>query len=165
MPVDDIGAADLVVVGRVANYRIVLDTAVREKRRKQLENSPDMSPERRKSLSEQKSFLSDYARFDILVDEVLLGKVGKTVSVVWQNSTFSEPEAMAPGPYLIALQRTSIPTAPPGSGDDVPPHLETGLWTMLQADCAAPFMYPVTREQTAAAIKALRQHLRAPKAD
>ena len=81
----------------------------------------------------QESLLPDYARFDVQVKEVLVGRAPNRLSVTWDNSTFGEPEQMAAGPYLIALRRpgsaspplrgpsaTIFPTPDP-KGPDAPP--------------------------------------------
>src|SRR5687767_519913 len=99
----DVRFADVVVVGRIANYRIVLDQEIRGQRRQSLAK-PNLSPYLRRLYETQTSFLSDYARFDILVDEVLVGRAGRRLTVTWNNSTFSEPASMAAGPFLIALR-------------------------------------------------------------
>lgn len=100
----DVQYADTVVVGRIENYRIVLDEAVREERRKWLAESKDMPPKLRDILTNQKGFLTDYARFDVIVDEALSGKPQESFSATWDNSTFGEPEKLGPGPFLIALR-------------------------------------------------------------
>lgn len=134
----DVHYASTVVVGRISNYRIVLDPKAREARARILANSPDMSREVRQMLESQTAFLSDYARFDVIVDDVLFGTAPGVVSVTWQNSTFGEPASMAPGPYLIALRA-------PGS---VAP--DPTLPTLLQAPCSSPFLFPVASEEAVA---------------
>jgi hypothetical protein len=125
---NDINYASVVVIGRVSHYEVVLDQAARQQRKEWPANNPEMPPETRKLLSEQKSFLSDYARFKVLVDHVLLGEAPRSITVTWNNSTFGEPDRMRPGPFLIAL-REARSSAQPKS------------LTVLQSPCAPPFIF------------------------
>ena len=146
----DVRFADAVVVGRIANYRIVLDQEIRRQRR-QLLAKPDLSPYLRRLYETQTSFLSDYARFDILVDEVLIGRPGRRLTVTWDNSTFSEPASMPRGPFLIAL-RSPRSKMPPLRGPSayIAPNPEPDTLTMLQAPCASPFLFEHGSEEARA---------------
>jgi hypothetical protein len=146
LDVGDIRYASVVVLGRISHYEIVLDQAARQRRQDLLARSPDMSPALRKLLSDQKAFSSDYARFDVHVDEILAGRASKTLSVTWNNSTFGEPDKMPEGPFLIAL----LPGAA-GLGSDKAKSL-----TVLQSPCALPFIL----EKASAEANAVRAILR-----
>lgn len=138
---DDIKYASVIVIGRITNYEIVLDQAARQ-RHKEMLARPDWPPEARKLLSEQQHFLSDYARFDVLVDEVLVGKPQAVLSVTWDNSTFNEPDKMEEGPFLIALREPDAKIPPlRGPSATIMPSLEPQKLTVLQAPCAPPFMF------------------------
>ncbi|MDR0674176.1 MAG: hypothetical protein LBF93_11125 [Zoogloeaceae bacterium] len=141
---NDIKYADVVVVGRIANYEIVRPT-------------DEVSEFMRKTYG-QKDVLSDYARFDVLVDEVLVGQPPAVISVTWDNSTFSEPEKMEEGPYLIGL-REPASQAPPlrGPSATILPSQEPGSLTVLQAPCAPAFIF----EATSASAKTIRDILTA----
>jgi hypothetical protein len=150
---EDIKRADVVVIGRIANYTIVLDQEMRA-RMKALADDPDTPPEQRAFFARDRGFLGDYAKFDVLVDEVLMGSAPKTLLVVWDNSTFSEPESMPSGPFLMALR-------------DPRPALSSGLvtirvspepntLTLLQAPCADAFIFETTSEEARAALSILR---------
>lgn len=139
LKIEDVQFADVVLVGRVANYRIVRD---HEFRRKMLK-SPHLTADMRKHYGPRTSLMSDYARFDVVVDEVLLGTAPRRVPVTWDNSTFGEPETMAAGPFLIALRRPTSRIPPlRGPSATIMPNREPGLLTMLQAPCSSPFMFP-----------------------
>jgi hypothetical protein len=149
----DVRYADLVVVGRVANYRIVRDM---EFRRKSLV-SPNLPADMRRHYESGETLLPDYARFDILVDEVLAGQAPKKVSVTWDNSTFAEPETMAPGPFLIALRRPRSALPPlRGPSATILPNREPNLLTLLQAPCARAFLFESGSSQ-AGAVRAILQ--------
>ena len=137
----DIEYADVVVVGRIDNYTIVRDPVARQ----MFADSNDLLPDRRKSL-ESESFMSDYSRFDVIVDEVLLGKAPQTLTVIWDNSTFSLPETMPSGPLLIALR------GPFPSSGTILSSPESNFLTVLQAPCSAPFMF-ATESDEANAIR------------
>lgn len=154
----DVGYANLVVVGRVSNYRMVLDPVARRERKELLAKSSDLSPAMRKMLAEQTEFVTDYARFDVTVDEALVGEPPKTLSVTWDNSTFDEPEAMPPGPFLIALRdpRAALPPLRGPSGT-IFANREPTSPTVLQAPCAPAFMFDATSQEA----RAVRQILAA----
>lgn len=129
---NDVQHADAVVVGSIVNYRIVRDPIARRDRQRTLAKSPGMRPELRKLLEGQTNFLSDYARFDVVVDQVLVGEEREILSVTWDNSTFLEPETMPSGPFLIALHDPSASTLP---------DRDLGSLTVLQAPCSIAFMF------------------------
>ncbi|HYD14372.1 MAG TPA: hypothetical protein VEC11_16120 [Allosphingosinicella sp.] len=115
---EDVRHAEMVVVGRIVNYRIVRDEAARRERRVLEARWPGLGPQAQRRRAQRTSFLSDYASFDILVEQVLVGQAGRVVSVTWTNSTFGEPAAMPEGRYLVALRRrigteTLSPVSPP----------------------------------------------------
>jgi len=136
---EDVRYADVVVMGRIANYRIVRDEAFRRR----MLASPRLSPEeRRRYRDPRQGFMSDYARFEILVDEALVGRAPRRLSVTWDNSTFGEPERLAPGPYLIALRRPASPRPPlRGPSATIGPNPDRNALTLLQAPCSNPFLY------------------------
>jgi hypothetical protein len=146
---EDVKFASVVVIGSVENYQVILDPEARSQRKTMLENLPaDASPEYREMLESQEVFLSDYARFDILVDEVLVGTASDKISVVWDNSTFGEPDAMASGPYLFALIVPGSPRPPlRGPSATILPHPDAVSLSVLQAPCAGPFIFPADSSQ------------------
>ncbi|MCB1568451.1 MAG: hypothetical protein KDI69_06520 [Xanthomonadales bacterium] len=146
----DIEHASVVVVGRITNYEIVRDMAFRKQHKERLERLADKTSELWKReyarvTSESEQFLSDYARFDILVDEVLVGQSPAVMSVTWNNSTFGEPEKMKDGAYLIALREPDSKTPPlRGPSATVVPNKEPQSLTVLQAPCASAFIFEAT---------------------
>jgi hypothetical protein len=142
---EDVRFADVVVVGRVVNYRIVRDEAFRRK----MLSSPHLSADMRKIYADPKQgLLSDYARFDIQVEEVLVGRAPKKLSVTWDNSTFGEPDRMAAGPYLIALHRPNSPIPPlRGPSATIFPSPDPRTLTLLQAPCSSAFIYEVGSQE------------------
>ncbi|MEP7008435.1 MAG: hypothetical protein ABI810_20820 [Sphingomonas bacterium] len=149
---DDIKYADVVVVGRIANYRFVRDE---EFRRRMLAN-PALSPEMRKHYEDKDATLmGDYARFDVLVDQVLVGKPPRTISVTRYNSTFGTPKAIDPGLLLVALRKASSAMPPlRGPSATVWPNAEPDSMTVLQAPCSSPFMLPSMGDE-ARAVRAI----------
>lgn len=94
----DIQCASVVIVGRTKNYEIVQST--------------DKRSNSWRSKSRSKRILSDYARFEVVVDAVLAGHPPQRIPVTWDNSTFGEHEAMKALPYLIALREPGSKTPP-----------------------------------------------------
>lgn len=143
LQIKDINLADLVVVGRVENYQIILDKKAREERKNWLRNSEyDTDYKAIEILKSQEVFLTDYARFDIHIDEVLKGSAPKTITVVWDNSTFREPDKFASGPFLFALIDPSSPTPPlRGPSATVMPHPDGTSLSVMQAPCGPTFFF------------------------
>lgn len=159
LKLDDIKYASVVVIGRIIDYKIILARAVRKERKDMLKRSTNKSTEDWKSMSEQKHFLSDYARFSVLVDEVLVGQPTNVISVTWDNSTFGEPEKMKDGPYLIGLREPGSMSPPlRGPSATILPSPEPKSLTVLQAPCAPAFIL----EATSAKAKAIREMLGGP---
>ena len=123
----DIECADVVVVGRIDNYELVGN----------------------------EGFISSYARFDILVEEVLLGHAAQKISVTWDNSTFSIPKTMPAGPFLIALRDPRSEMPPLRSSGTIFPGPNSDLLTVLQAPCSSPFMFASGSKEA----KVIRQKL------
>jgi hypothetical protein len=150
---EDIQRADVVVIGRIAKYTIVLDQEMRA-RMKALADDPDMPSEQRAFFAADRGFLGDYAKFDVLVDEVMIGSAPKTLSVAWDNSTYSEPESMPSGPFLMALRD---PRARLSSGQvTIRVSPEPNTLTLLQAPCSDAFIFETTSEEARAALRILR---------
>jgi hypothetical protein len=123
----DIEYADVVVVGRIDHYARVGNEGL----------------------------ISSYAKFDVLVDEVLLGNAPRELSVTWDNSTFGEPETMQSGPFLIALRDPGSRMPPLRSSGSIFPYPKPDLLTLLQAPCSSPFMFASGSDEA----KAIRQML------
>ncbi len=148
LELSDIQYADVVVVGRIQKYEIVQPT--------------DKRSNFWRAKSKSKKILSDYARFDVVVDEALVGQPPQVITVTWDNSTFGEPEAMKSVPYLIAL-RESGSKAPPLRGPSATtlPNPEPSLLSVLQAPCAPAFIFETTSVQA----ETIRSELGQPKAE
>ncbi len=156
LKLDDVKYASVVVIGRIVNYEIVLDQKVRKERKEMLDRSADKSTEYWRMMSEQKGFLSDYARFKVVVDKVLVGKSPKVISVIWDNSTFGEPETMKKGQYLIGLREPGSKIPPlRGPSATILPAPNPKSLTVLQAPCAPPFIL----ESTSAEAKKIQEML------
>jgi len=123
----DVKYADVVVIGRIENYQIIRDQEGRKK-------LPWLS-------ESDALILTDYARFNVHVDEVLFGEAPKMLTVTWDNSTFEEPKSMPPGPYLLALRHPQSDLPPlRGPSATIMPNKEPQALTVLQAPCAPAFI-------------------------
>ena len=144
----DVRFAEVVLVGRVLNYRIVRDEAFRSR----MLSNPNLPADMRKRYSDpEQTSLSDYARFEVLVDEVLTGNAPSKVAVTWDNSTFDIPKEMAAGPFLLALRRPGSAMPPlRGPSATILPNKEPAVLTLLQAPCSSPFLFQTTSEQAQA---------------
>lgn len=148
----DIEYANVVVIGRIDNYKLILDPVIRQKHA----NSNTLSPETLESYKNKPGFISDYATFDVLVDEVLMGQATQTLAVTWDASTFSEAETMPPGPFLIALRDPSSRLPPLRGTGTIFPNPEPGSLTILQAPCSGPFIFEAESDEA----NAIRQMLK-----
>lgn len=145
LEISDIHYASVVVVGRIENYEIVQAT--------------DERSNFWRSKSRSKRILSDYARFEVVVDEVLAGHPPQVIPVTWNNSTFGEPEAMKAVPYLIGLREPGSKTPPlRGPSATTLPTPEPESLTVLQAPCAQAFIL----EATSADVQEIRALLGLP---
>ena len=134
--------ADLVVIGQVSNYRIL------------------------RPKDDKGRIIAEYAQFDIRTREVVKAanadspQSGDLIPVTWDNSTFSEPDAMYSLPqsvgFLIALRHPSSDVPPlRGPSAFIAPTPDPELFTVLQAPCSQAFIF---RMDSLTAI-ALRQWL------
>lgn len=154
MELSDVSYADVVVVGRVANYTLILDP---EARRRHQELLAKTSGKFHEILKKQSGFMSDYARFDIVVEEVLRGTAPDRLTVTWDNSSFGEPKDMPPGPFLIALRKADTPQPPMrGAAATILPTPEPASLTVLQAPCSGAFLFEST-SSTADEIREILQ--------
>lgn len=146
LELSDVRYAEIVVVGRIADYRIVRD----EKKRAELIARLRPDDPWRKAVEGGAGILSDYARFNVVVDEVLKGRAPGTISVAWDNSTFNEPATMPAGRFLVAL-RDPTAKAPPLRGPSayIAANPAPSLPTVLQAQCARPFLFAVSSREAA----------------
>lgn len=141
----DVSYANLVVIGRVENYRVVRDEALRREMLSRL--APDSSL--RSLYSDPNGgLLTDYARFDIVVEQVLKGTAPRRLAVTWDASTFGEPDSLPAGPLLIALRQPSS-AAPPlrGPSATILANPEPNLPTVLHPACAGAFIFEVEGEE------------------
>ena len=142
---DDVSYADVVVIGRIDDYQIIRDEAFRARRLAE----PNLPAQLREIYGDPtQSLLTDYARFEIQVDQVLVGRVPETISVTWDNSTFEESREMGLGPFLIALRRFSS-AGPPlrGPSATILPNPEPDLFMVLQAPCSGAFIFRSESEE------------------
>jgi len=111
--------------------------------------SPNLSAQMRKMYEDPKQgFISDYARFDIQVEQVLIGQARRKLSVTWDNSTFAEPNQMTSGRYLIALRRPSSASPPlRGPSATILASPDPNALTLLQAPCSRAFIYDAESEE------------------
>jgi hypothetical protein len=146
---EDVGFANTVLVGRVENYRII---------------QHDPSGKTPDKVVRSANLLWDYAQFDVVVEEVIAGKAPRRLTVTWDNSTFGEPDTLAPGPYLIALRDPTSPIPPlRGPSGTIFPAPRQDLPTLLQAPCSSPFLLPVA-DKDASTVRAIVAAMAKPKA-
>lgn len=144
LDLNDVKYADVVLVGRVSNYQIVRDVEFRREKLADPKHPLDLL----KTYESTASLMSDYARFDIQVNQVLTGKAPTRLAVTWDNSTFEIPEKMASGPFLIALRKPSSEIPPlRGPSATILPSREPGSMAVLQAPCSSPFIFESTSNE------------------
>ena len=153
---EDVTYADVVLIGRIDNYRIIRDEAFR----KRMLASPNLPDKERKFYSDPKTgLMSDYARFDMKVEKMMVGKAKGTLSITWDNSTFSEPDAMKPGRYLVALRRAGSATpALRGPSATILASPDPKSLTLLQAPCSSAFIYPAESDEARTIQRILSVH-------
>lgn len=110
---NEVKQADVVVIGKITEYQVIRHEGV-----------------------------ASYSRFIVQVDQEIVGKVSDRFPVTWQNSTFGQPEKMAEGPYLIALNAGSTDNYITGS-----PHREPNVMSVLQEPCSRALMFEVSSHE------------------
>lgn len=145
---EDVSYADVVVIGHIDNYQIIRDKAFRKK----MLASPNLSADDRKFYENPKTgLLTDYARFEIQVEDVLAGRASSRLSATWDNSTFGEPDQMASGRYLIALRQPRSASPPlRGPSATILPNPGPSALTVLQAPCSSAFIYDAESKEAQA---------------
>lgn len=140
-----LAASDLVVVGTVENYEIVLDQEARGAGWKAIEKlTPETSPGKRRLIERHVWNFADYARFDIVVEEVLAGDAPERVKVYWPGTMFGETGEKLAGPRIFALLAPNTVQ----SGDRLhvfsdPSPREPNARLILSRDCGPFFTDPV----------------------
>lgn len=147
--------ADIVVVGRITNYRLVpfpVDPATKERRERFFGKMP---PELRKQLGYP---IQDYpyAIFDIAVDEVLFGNAEQKLNVTWRYGISREIEQMSQGQYLVALQNREAPPPSP-DGSNFHPNILPDRPNVLQPRCRGGFVFRADSE-SANAVRAILEN-------
>ncbi len=136
----EVARADLVVIGRIANYRVLpnlLDPVANSLRYELLQDALRAEPKQLETLRQRNYALSDFARFDIQIDDVLKGKATTTtIDIRWQNETFLEPQSLPPGPYLIAL------LGPKSGAGPAKDH-----FTMVQPSCGRAYLFAIDSDE------------------
>lgn len=139
LDLNDVRHADIVVVGRIVNYRIVRDEEARRDRRVLQARWPHLSlREQLRRARRSDDFLSDHASFEVVVERVLAGQAEGVLTVRWQNSTFGEPRSLPGERYLVALRRPAnlAPTDP-----------RTGAMIPVQSSCSTAFIFEETSRE------------------
>jgi hypothetical protein len=144
LDLEHVRMADIVVVGRISNYRIERD----EETRRQALKSPNLAAEQRRFYEGRGRLWTDSAMFEVEVDEVLFGKAPKKLLLSWNHSTYPEPETMPAGPYLIAIMRPRPASRPPQGpvGLDPPGH-QPVPFIVLEQPCSAGFIFETGSEE------------------
>lgn len=155
-----IDRADIVVSGEIANYEIVLDPNIRETNEQRLAE-PNVPLETREMIETSSYYLSDYARFDVLVQEAIVGAPPTELSVVWNNSTYGEPMSMPSGPYLLALKKRPEIDPVAAAASRQPIMSDPASFEVLQQDCRSAFIL----NEGSPEAEAARMHLQAKAED
>lgn len=142
----DVRYADLVLVGRVQNYRIVRDELERQAIRR-LSKDPVLGYLVKRDLERVRRgerMSGDYAKFDVLVHRRLLGTSPAIVTVAWSRPHFFDSGAMPSGPYVIAMRSPhSVGSSEARYQDADLRSREPSLPTVLTSFCGGPFMFKV----------------------
>ncbi|MHA3915243.1 hypothetical protein [Halovulum sp. GXIMD14793] len=135
----DVLGAELVVLGRLGNYRVLSGADALQQHKVMLETLPlDIGSSLRQSFEAERPNAARYASFDFEIDEALVGNAAGRISVVWYNSTFALPESLRPGSYLIAL--TGLTLEDQDQSVRIDPN--SVPLPVLQLPCSSPFLFP-----------------------
>lgn len=123
--INDAENADLVVVGKIENYELVLFP-------------PSDNPQ--------------YAQFDVSVDKFVHGKSPSKITVKWANSTFALPDSLPSGPVLIALGKPMLVSNGRAASRRL---FDGTSYTVVQAACSGPFFLNPSEEVVRAVRRVL----------
>ncbi len=138
--------ADTVVVGRILDYRLVLDQKARARRATELAR-PGLSAGERQYLSNQTMYDTDLARIDIQVKTVLRGRAVNRLTATVDAGALGYQYKPNSGSFLIALydpHRTKDVQAP-------------STFTVMTQPCAGSFILPQETPQAAEITRRLRE--------
>ena len=151
--INDVKKADIVVLGRIKNYEIVQDQKARKRRTELLAGDTTMSPESRKVMEEQKYFQTDYARFEIHVDEAIKGSPPKVIGLTWNNS--GKPKPGKSDVLLFAL-KSYEPRAPsPELSSKTGSMAGQRIYSILGHPCSGAFILEPAKENISSVRAAL----------
>lgn len=143
MPATEFQKAEVIVVGRVVHYEMVLDADVRRERDLLLKNFKNLSKEDRRSLSQKKEFPTDYARIEIVVDRVLKGNVQRSAHLLVTGNYIAGSwlKNYQSSPLIIGLQK-HVPKGPsvPGFSSNLIPDASSPRLVIGSAICGAPLV-------------------------
>lgn len=115
--------ADVVVVGRIVDYRLVRDEAGRRMNREMLARDPELAEAIGKAPG---SLMTDYALFDVRVKATLWGEAPRRLRVRLDSAGPRPPRLDIP--YLIVLNAPK-----PGA---------EAVFTVVNQTCAGAFLFP-----------------------
>lgn len=75
-----------------------------------------------------------YARFDVVVDQVVKGAPRQKLTVVWGPGSFEPPERMTKGEYFVALRKPNARTST---------YAKDASWEVVAEICGQSYMFPV----------------------
>ncbi|PYB77002.1 hypothetical protein [Rhizobium wuzhouense] len=137
---EDVSFADHVVLARVTRFEMVRDE---EAHRRAQDLMAKLAPGRPQPTKVR--LMSDYARINLAVDEVLLGNAVESLTVSWVSPPYNEDFPLPSGAFVIALRNPASPIPPlRGASATILPPREPGLLQVLQAPCASAFFFAET---------------------
>ena len=154
--------ADIVVTGSVVNFHIVIDLEARAQQDRDDEKRNSFILEKYPQLYkdlflERITYPSDYARFEIEVDEVLRGTVPPGRLTAFRSGLFhKQRERLGRGPFLIALRNLTPSPGKPSA--KIRAMSEPNLLSVVSPACTQDFIFDVTAQR---AVE-IRSKLEAP---
>ncbi len=151
---EDVKYADIVVLGTVQNFNSVLDL---DARRRRAEFKEAVRGTKLYDILNKSSGVStDYALFDVHVDDVLKGSAGEVISITAQPF----PKISPSGQYLIAIRhiRSELPPLRTAAATVFTP--EGSEYTVLSAPCAPHFFLDPKSEEAKLVMDVLKKGAR-----
>lgn len=144
--------AELVVIGHVKSYQFFRDQELRKERL----GAPGLSDETRESFADPNRILrQDAVRFEIEVEEVIVGSAPNSISAVGDAGIVLAEGRLAPGRYLMVLHRLGTMVV---SGNDANlwRYFEPDAWTFLQPLCQGPFIFEADGQEARTILELLQ---------
>lgn len=125
--------SDIVVVGRLENYKKTLNDVELTSWRARVLDSP-VEGGLRRLLEQSPRWLKQFGMFDFIVEEQLKGEVAERIEVTLADEQFGPPDSVLDGMYMLVLDASHL--------NAERPLCQAGFLSVVSPACAPPYVIP-----------------------